>query len=89
MVGSDNESEESNGYYSPDYPHIAKRFLFAGVVGHNVGDHAESGEDKNVYFRVSEESEKMLVKNRVSPSCRVKEGGVEVTVREKHGDSGS
>jgi len=41
-----------------------------------VRDHAEAGKDKNVDFGVSEESEQVLVKNRVSSSCRVEESGV-------------
>lgn len=76
MVSSDNEAQETNGYHSSDYSHIAERLLFARVVGHNVGNHAEPREDENIYFGVSKESEEVLVKDGVSPSCRVKEGGI-------------
>lgn len=54
-----------------------------------MGDHAESGEDKNVDFGVPKESEEVLVKDGVSSSGRVKEGGVKVSVCKEHGNAGS
>jgi len=41
-----------------------------------VGDHAETWENKDIDFGVPEESEQVLVKDGVSPTGRVKEGGV-------------
>lgn len=41
-----------------------------------MGDHSESGEDKNINFWVAEESEQVLIKDWVSSSGRIKEGGV-------------
>jgi len=41
-----------------------------------VGNHTEAWENKDINFRVPEESEQVLVKDRVSPTGRVKEGGV-------------
>jgi len=38
---------------------------------------------------VTEESEKMLVQDRVSSSCGVKEGGIEVAVCEEYSDGPS
>ena len=54
-----------------------------------MGDHAESGEDKNVDFGVSKESEEVLVKDGVSSPGRVKEGCVKVSVREEYSNAGS
>lgn len=76
MVSSNNEPKESNGYYSSDYSYVTERLLFAGVVGYNMGDYAKSWENKNVNLGVTKESEEVLVKDWVSSSCRVKEGGV-------------
>lgn len=89
MVSPNDKPKEPDGYYSSDYSYVAERFLFTGVVGYNMGDHAESGEDKNVDFGVSKESEEVLVKDGVSPSGRVKEGGVKVSVCKEHGNAGS
>lgn len=89
MVSSNDKSKESNSHHSSDYTHIAERLLFAGIVGHNVGNHAEAGEDENVDFGVPKESEEVLVKDGVSSTGRVKEGGVEVSIRKEHGDAGS
>lgn len=47
-----------------------------------MGDDSESWQDEDIDFWVSEESEEMLVQHGVSSSCRVEEGGVEITVRE-------
>ena len=41
-----------------------------------MGNHAKAWQNKDVYFRVSEESEQMLVKDWVSPTCGIKEGCV-------------
>jgi len=49
-----------------------------------VGNHSESGENKNIDLGVAEESEEVLVEDRVSPSCRVEEGCVEVSVCKEH-----
>ena len=52
-----------------------------------MGDHTEAWENKDVDFGVSEESEQVLVKDRVSSAGRVKEGSVQVSVCQKHGNS--
>jgi len=41
-----------------------------------VRNHAKAGKDENIDFGVPEESEQVLVKNRVSPTCRIEEGGI-------------
>lgn len=41
-----------------------------------MGDHSESGENKDVYFGVPEEPKEVLVENWVSAPCRVKECGI-------------
>lgn len=43
-------------------------------------DHSEAGKNKNVDFRVAEESEEVLVKNWVPSSCGIEECGIEVSV---------
>jgi len=61
MVGSDDEAKESDGHHCSHYSHVSERFFFTRVVGDDVGDYAEPWQDENIYFRVSEESEQMLV----------------------------
>jgi len=39
-----------------------------------VRNYAETREDKNVDFRVPEESEQVLVEDRIPSACGVKEG---------------
>jgi len=50
-------------------------------------DDTETGKNKNVDFWMTEESEQMLVKNRVSSASRVKEHGFEITVHQQHRNS--
>lgn len=45
-----------------------------------MGDGAECRNDENVYFRMAEKSEEMLIQYGVTASNRVEEGGVEITV---------
>jgi len=73
VVGSDDEAKEADGHYSSYYPHIPEGLFLTSIEGNNVGDHAESGEDENVDFRVAEESEQVLVEDRVPSSCGVEE----------------
>lgn len=54
-----------------------------------MGDYTKAREDKDIDFRVTKESEQMLVKDRVPPSSRVKEGCIKVSVCEKYCDAGS
>ena len=88
MVGPYNKPKESDGHYCSDHAHIPERFFLAGVISYDVGDHAKSGKDKDVDFRVTEESEEVLIKDRVPPSCRVEKGSIEVTVGKEYSDSG-
>ena len=53
-----------------------------------MGDYSEAGEDENINLWVAKESEKVLVENRVSASCRVEEGCVKVPVCKKHSNTG-
>lgn len=41
-----------------------------------MGDYSKPGQNENVDFRVTKESEEMLVKNWVSSPGRVEEGSV-------------
>lgn len=82
MVSPDNEPQESDGHYGSDHAHITERFFFAGVVGHNVGNHAKPGKNKNIDFGVAKESEQVLIKDWVSSTCGVEEGCVKVTIGE-------
>jgi len=43
---------------------------------------SESRKNQNINFRVPKKSEQVLIKNGVSPSSRVKERSVEVTIEE-------
>ena len=54
-----------------------------------MGDYSEAGENKNIDLWVAKESEEVLVENGVSAPCRVEEGCVQVSVCEKHSNTGS
>lgn len=76
MVGSDEESQDPNGGHGVDHAQVAEGFLLTRVVGDYVGDYAESGENKDINFRVTKESKQVLVQYGVPPSGRIEEGGV-------------
>jgi hypothetical protein len=40
----------------------------------------ESWENKNIDLRVTKKSEKMLIKNWITPTSRVKEGSIKITI---------
>jgi hypothetical protein len=52
----------------------------------SVANDTEGRKNKNVNFRVTEESEQVLVQDRVSATIRVKEDGFEVSIHKKHGN---
>jgi len=52
-----------------------------------VRNHSEAWKNKNIYLWVTKESEEVLVEDRVPSPCWVKEGCVEVSVGEEHGNS--
>lgn len=60
-MGSYNKPQKPNSYYSIDYSYGSEGLRFPKVVYNYVGDNPKSREDKDVYFRVSKESEQMLV----------------------------
>lgn len=88
MVGSYNKAQKADGHHGPNHSHVAERLFFAGVIGYDVGNHAEAWENQNIDFGVAEESEQVLIKNGVTSSSRVKEGGVKVSVCEEHCNTG-
>lgn len=45
-----------------------------------MGDYSEAWENKNIHFGVAEESEQVLVEDRISSSGRIKECCVQITV---------
>jgi len=53
---------------------------FTSFKGDNVRNYTKSWENQDVHLWVAKKSKEMLVKNRVSTTCRIKKGGVEVTV---------
>ena len=61
MVCSYHETECGDGAHSVDHSHNPKSIHFSGMVNNDLGNHAEAGEDEDVYFGVSEESKKMLI----------------------------
>ena len=73
---SNNKPEKANCYYSSDYTHVAKGFFLPRIVGHDVRNHSKARKNEDIHLRVPEESEEMLVKNRVTTSSWVKECGV-------------
>lgn len=54
-----------------------------------MAHNSESRENQDVYLRMPKEPEKMLVKDRVSPSRGVKERSIEVPVEKEYRDSRS
>jgi len=57
MVGSYDKAKEANCYHCSHHSHIPERFFLTCVVGDDVRDYTKARKDKNVYFRVAEESE--------------------------------
>jgi hypothetical protein len=49
-----------------------------------MANNTECGEDKDINFGVTEESEKVLVKDRIATASWVEEDGFEVTIHKKH-----
>lgn len=80
MVGSDNKAEEANRQYGSHHTYVAERLFFIGVISYDMGDNAKSGENKNIHFGVTKESEEVLIEDGVPSAGGVKKGGVEVAV---------
>ena len=57
MVGPYDKAKEADGHYCSDHAHVAERFFFTRVVCDDVRNYTKAGEDENVDFGVSEESE--------------------------------
>ena len=51
-------------------------------------DYSEAWKDEDINFRVTEESEQMLVENWIPSSCGVEECSVKVAVGEQYCNSG-
>ena len=57
VVGSHDKAKEADGHHCPDHAHVAERLFFARVVCDDVRDYTKAGEDQNVDFGVTKESE--------------------------------
>jgi hypothetical protein len=53
----------------------------------DVADDAETGQDQDVHFRVTEEPEQVLEEDRVTAVFRREEGRAKVAVGQQHGDA--
>lgn len=87
-MGSNDKSKESDRKHCIHHPHITKDGFFR-IRFHDLTNNSKSWENKDIHFGVSEKSEKMLVKNRISSSGRIKEYGFKVTIHKKHSDGSS
>lgn len=52
-----------------------------------MGNYSKSWEDEDIDFRMTKESEEVLIKDRVTAPCGIKESGVEVSVSEEYCNS--
>jgi hypothetical protein len=82
VVGSYDKSKNTNRYPSV-YPSKVTKNWLSRVSRYHLTYNTESWKNKNVHFRVSEESEKVLIKNWVTSSCWIVETSVKVTVSKK------
>mgnify|MGYP003639674186 CR=1 FL=1 len=85
VVRPDDEADEANREHRIGHAQIAEDRL-AGEGRHHVADNAESRQDHDVDFRMSEEPEQVQEQDRIAAAGRIEEGRTEVTVRQQHGD---
>ena len=85
MVRPHDEAKRADRDQRPDHRHVAKDRL-AREGRDDVADQAEARQDDDVNLGVSEEPQDVLVEDRVSAACWVKERGAEVTVGQQHRD---
>jgi len=84
-VSSYDKSEDTNRDPSVNPTKVTENWL--SCIGRdNLTNDSECWYDKNINFRVTEEPEKVLVKNWVSTCCWVIEACIEVTVSKKPSD---
>lgn len=77
------ESLYSNCTHSVHHSHITKHRLTCKKTQH-VANNTKGGQNQDVYFRVTEKPELMLVQNYITSSSRLEEACVKVTVCLKH-----
>jgi hypothetical protein len=88
VVPSYDESKKPDRYYCIDHTQVAKH-RFLGISLNYVSDSPKGWDNQDIYFRVSKESEKVLVKDWVTSSSGVVERCREVTISQKHSDTSS
>jgi hypothetical protein len=79
-MGSNNKSKQTNGNYCINYTIVAKNFFFERISYNNMRYNTKSWENENVNFRMTKKSEKMLIKNWVTPTSRIKERSIKITI---------
>ena len=86
MVGPNNKAEGADANYCIDYSYYSKGLTLMGGLGRNMRNRPKCRKDKNINLWMSKESKEVLVKNRITPSNRVEERCIEISVGKKHGD---
>ena len=71
MVGSNDEPQEPDRYYSSDHTHLPEWLFFTWIVSYALGDDPKARENENVHLRVTKKSEQMLLEDGVSSSSWV------------------
>ena len=83
VVRPDNKADDANCNHGIGHAEIAKHWLAAEGC-YDLADDAETWQNHDVHFRVTEEPEQMLIQDRVTASRRIKECAAKVTVDQKH-----
>jgi len=80
VMGSNNKSKQTNRDYCINYTIIAKNFFFKRISYNNMRYNTKSWKNKNIDLRMTKKSEKMLIKNWITPTSRIKEGSIKITI---------
>jgi hypothetical protein len=80
MMGPDSEAEKANRSDSVNHRNFTKNF-FITRSRDNMRDNTKTGKDKDVDFRMTKKPKKMLKKDRVTTTRRVKERRIKITIK--------
>ena len=75
------KGQQRNGKHGCDHGHISE-YRFACIDRHYLRYQSERGQDNDIYFRVSQEPEQMLVQNGASAFVREYLGAAYYDIRQ-------
>lgn len=80
MMSSNNKTKKTNRSHSINHTIVTKDLLLESIAMNDVRNNTKAWKNKNINLRMAKESEKMLVKNRITPTGRIKERSIKITV---------